>query len=145
MAVIWVIVADSGKARIFSADTPIGALTEREAFVNPEVRVKQMELRTDRPGQTSESAGEGRRAKAVEVEPKDQERIRFAKLLAERLERARLENAFERLALVAAPAFLGLLRESITTPLRAHVSLEVDKDYVSLAPAELRARLPDRL
>ena len=25
MAMIWVVVTDSGKARIFSADTPIGA------------------------------------------------------------------------------------------------------------------------
>ena len=104
-----------------------------------------MELKTDRPGQTASSAGGGPRAMAVEVEPKKQERIRFAKMIAERLERARVANAFERLVLVGAPAFLGLLRESMGAALRSQVSLEVNKDYVTLRPRELRSRLPGRI
>lgn len=142
---IWVLAADGGRARIFTADTAISGLTELEAFVNPGVRVKQMELKTDRPGQTAASTGKGRRAMAVEVEPKAQERIRFAKMIAERLERARVASAFERLVLVGAPAFLGLVRERMGAALRSQVSLAVNKDYVTLRPRELRSRLPGRI
>jgi protein required for attachment to host cells len=141
MAAIWVLSADGGRAKILTADTAIGGLTELETFVDPGVRVRQMELKTDRPGQTASSAGGRPRAMAVEVEPKKQERIRFAKMIAERLERARVANAFERLVLVGAPAFLGLLRESMGAALRSQVSLEVNKDYVTLRPRELRSRL----
>jgi protein required for attachment to host cells len=43
--------------------------------------------------------------------------------------------------LVAAPAFLGLLRASLSAPLQSLASLEVDKDYTALGADELCARL----
>ena len=36
MAAIWVVAADGGRARIFTADTAIGGLTELEASSIPE-------------------------------------------------------------------------------------------------------------
>ncbi|PSJ17729.1 host attachment protein [Nitrosomonas supralitoralis] len=145
MTKIWVLTANSGNATLYTADSPIATLTELETFNNPDARVKQMELSSDRPGRSFDSHGEGRHAMAVEVEPKQQEQIRFAKLIVDRLEQERVENAFERLVIVAAPAFLGLLRSNFSAPLSSLVSLEIDKDYSSLRPEELRARLPERL
>ena len=145
MAQIWVVAADFGKARIFSADTAIGALIEQETFVNPEARVKEAELRSDRPGRNNASVGSGRSAMEEAVEPKEQERIRFARLIADRIEQGRVANAFERLVLVAPPVFLGLLRDSLDPPARSQVSLELHKDYVRLNPKELRSRLPSRI
>ena len=82
---------------------------------------------------------------AVDVSPKEQEQIRFAKSIVDRLETGRVENAFERLIVVASPEFLGQLRVNFSTSLKSLLSLEIDKDYVSLRAEELRARLPDRL
>jgi protein required for attachment to host cells len=79
-----------------------------------------------------------------EVEPREQERIRFAKLIADRLEAGRVANAFERVILVASPEFLGLLREQLGAPLQSRVTFTLDKDYVTQTPEEIRARLPDR-
>jgi len=63
----------------------------------------------------------------------------------ERLEQGRTSGAFERLAVVAAPAFLGHLRDSMSDALRTKVVLELDKDYTALPADELRAHLPERL
>jgi len=81
----------------------------------------------------------------VAVDPKEQEQIRFAKLIADRLEKGRVDNDFERLVVVAAPAFLGQLRANFGAPLSSLVSLEMDKDYTALQAGDLRARLPERL
>lgn len=145
MASIWILCANGGRARILEAESPTASLVEVAALVNPSARVKERELTSDRPGRTFDSVGAGRHAKASEVEPKQEEEIRFAKLLADRLEQGRVTQAFDRLALVASPEFLGYLRASLDEPLESIVALEIDKDYTSLKPEELRARLPDRL
>jgi protein required for attachment to host cells len=120
MALLWVVVADGSRARIFSAESPAGALAEEASFVATDVRLRQSELKTDRPGASFASVGHGRHAMATEVAPREHERIRFAKMIADRLEAGRIANAFERLALVASPAFLGLLREHLGAPARVH-------------------------
>lgn len=145
MAKIWILAANSGNATLFSADSPTAPLIELMSFDNPEARVKQMELTSDRPGRSFDSHGEGRHAMEVAVDPKEQEQIRFAKLIADRLEKGRVDNDFERLVVVAAPAFLGQLRANFGAPLSSLVSLEMDKDYTALRPGDLRARLPERL
>jgi protein required for attachment to host cells len=145
MAAIWVLIADGAKARLFAADAPTGALEERETFVNPDGRAKQRDLKTDRPGATSPRMGRGRRATEPDVSPREHALQLFAKLLVDHLEAGRTGNDFERLVLVAAPAFLGMMRDQMSAPLKSLVSLELDKDFVALGPAELRARLPKRL
>lgn len=145
MALLWVIVADGSRARIFSAESSEGALAEEVSLVATDVRRKQSELKTDRPGSSFPSVGHGRHAMATEVAPREHERRRFAKTLADRLEAGRTANAFERLVLVASPAFLGLLREHMGAPLQAQIALTIDKDYATLAPEEIRSRLPQRL
>jgi protein required for attachment to host cells len=145
MTRIWVLAANSGNATLFAADSPTAPLTELMSFDNPEARAKQMELTSDRPGRSFDSHGEGRHAMEVEVGPKEQEQIRFAKLIVDRIEQGRVENDFQRLVVVAAPAFLGQLRANFGAPLGSLASLEIDKDYTALRPEALRARLPERL
>ncbi|MEX2199596.1 MAG: host attachment protein [Burkholderiales bacterium] len=145
MTDIWILAANGSQATLFRAESPTAPLVELETLANPDARAKQMDLVSDRPGRTFDSFGAGRHAMAVPTEPKEQEQIRFAKSIAERLERGRLDHAFERVVLVAAPAFLGLLRPNLGAPLAALVALEIDKDYTALKARELRTRLPERL
>lgn len=145
MSKIWILVANSGNATLFSADSPTTPLTELATFENPDVRAKQMDLVSDRPGRSFDSHGEGRHAMESKVEPKQQIQLRFAKLISDRLEQGRVDNAFGRLVLVVAPMFLGLLRANFNASLSALVSMELDKDYTALRPEELRARLPELL
>lgn len=112
---------------------------------HPEGRLHEQDLVSDRPGRTFDSQGTGRHAKEVEVGPKKHEAIVFAGRIAERLEAGRVRNAFDKLALIAPPEFLGLLRDALNPQLRALVLHEVDKNVSRLDPAAIRTRLPERL
>ena len=145
MSKTWVLVADSARAKIFSAQSPVGPLVEVEDWVHPESRLHALEVNADKPGRTQDSAAHGRHAMESEVDPKAQNALRFAHELAERLDRARVEGRFDKLVLVAAPGFLGLLREALPKQTRARVTAEVDKDLVTHDPADIRAHLPYRI
>jgi protein required for attachment to host cells len=142
---IWVLSANGARASIYAAESPTAPLVEVSSLVHPEVRVKERELTTDRPGRTFDSFGAGRHAKSSEVGPKQTEEIRFAHEVVDKLEQGRVGHVFEKLVVVAGPTFLGHLRDSMSAPLASAVSLEIDKDYTALRPEELRARLPERL
>ncbi|HVL36374.1 MAG TPA: host attachment protein [Burkholderiales bacterium] len=143
MRTLWIVAADSSACRIFAADT--GELRELEVLSHPEARLREQELVSDLPGRTFDSAGPGRHAKEAEVSPKKHEAIQFAGRIVQRLEAARAGHEFERLAIVAAPELLGLLRDKLTPGLRALVVHEADKNITRLDPKDIRSRIPEEL
>ena len=145
MTKIWVLVADSSRAKLLGAKSPIGALQELESFDHPAARQHVQDLTTDLPGRTFDSAGQGRHAMEPKTDPKQHEALNFAKFLSERLATASADNTFERLVLVAAPAFLGLLRGQLSASVRKRISVEIDKDLAGLNAQAIRAHLPDRI
>jgi protein required for attachment to host cells len=145
MSKAWVLVADSSRARIFAVDTPRGPLREIEDLVHPPSRLHDRELGTDRPGRSFDSAGEGRHAMEQDVSAKEQEVIYFAGDLASRLEAGRTRREYDRLILVAPPAFLGVLRKKISGETAKMVTQEIDKGLAQLPERELREHLPERL
>jgi protein required for attachment to host cells len=140
----WVVVADSGQARIFTADTPTDDLTEREDYAHTEARVAERRLVSDRKGQTADSQGR-RHAYSGEETPRRTEARAFARMLAGRLESARVRGDLQHVVLVAAPEFLGLLRAALDGETRKKVESSLPLDLVSLTAGEIRARLPERL
>jgi len=141
----WIVVADSSACRLFTAETPAGALEEIESFVHPEGRMHERDLTSDLPGRAFDSKGMGRHAMEAQVSPKKHEAMAFAGRIARRLAEGRARREFEQLVLVAPPAFLGVLRERLDRQVRACVAREVGKNMSRLKPAALRARLPKRL
>jgi len=59
---IWVLAADSSRARLLATDSPIGELQELENFDFPESRLHGRDIRTDRPGRAFDNTGQGRTA-----------------------------------------------------------------------------------
>jgi protein required for attachment to host cells len=144
-AAAWVVVADSGRARIFLAATPTAGLQELETLLNPEARLYEQDLVSDRHGRTFNRVGHQRSAVSREVDAKKHEMIAFAKQIAHKLADARTRDDFEKLVLVAAPAFLGLLRENLDKQTMERVAIALDKDFTQLRAEEVRERLPKRL
>ncbi len=140
----WVVVADSGSARIFMADSPTGKLVEREDYAHSEARVPERRLVSDRKGQTMNSQGR-RHAFSANVAPQEAESLAFARLLAERLEGARAEGELDHIVLVAAPEFLGKLRAALDGETRKHVDAEMALNLTSLRADEIHARLLEKL
>jgi protein required for attachment to host cells len=143
MPVTWVLVADKSRARIFSKNGR-SPFREEEGFIHPESRMHEQQLTSDLPGSDGGGSNGGgqRHGKGPRVSPKRHEAQVFCKQVADHLEAARAEQRFQRLLVVAPPAFLGLLREQFSPPLGALVTREVNKNLVHLKADELREQLP---
>lgn len=142
---VWVVVASNTRCRIFAQHKHNGPLEELEDLVHPEGRLHDRYLASDRPGRTFDREGEGRHAKGNPVKPQEQENIRFAKTVAEKIDDARKQDKFERLVLVADPGFLGQVRQDLPAATRHRLSAELHKNLVEADPERIRQALPYRV
>jgi len=142
---IWVVVADSAKARVLAAEKRGAKLSEVHTLEHGEGRLREHDMTSDRPGRAFDSVGAGRHAMSSQVSPKKQEAIKFAKQVADYLESGRNSNSFDRLYVMAAPEFLGHLRDHFSDPLTQLVIASIDKNYVDEGVDVIQAQLPDFL
>jgi protein required for attachment to host cells len=148
--IVRIVVANEGEARFYDASRHDAPLTEGGHLENPSARLHDRDLKSDRPGRVFHSAlsSAGRRGAVAhhgvggESGPRRHEAGLFAKRVVEELEMARREGRFERLVLIAAPAFLGHLREALPKSLRTSLAAEVDKDLVRQPEEAIQAHLP---
>ena len=138
----WVLVADSGRSRLFSWTEPKGGLTEIQDDVNPAARLREGELISDRPGAGHESHGHGQHPKAPEHSAKAQSSQEFARELAQHLKDALNRHEYERLVLVSPPEFLGILRGELDSEVCHLVEEVIGLDLTKLTPEEIGKRLP---
>lgn len=134
----WVMVADATRARLFELDGRNAPLTELQALVWPEARLKGHEIESDRPGRTFDSRGGGQRhAMEPGINPKQEEATRFAREVVQVLQQGLDGHRFEQLCVMAPPQFLGLLRSAMGTPLKRAVTHELVKDLTQEGPARI--------
>lgn len=142
----WILVADSSRARFFCADTPSSSLSELEDWTHPEGRFHEREMTSDLPGSDSARGGSmERHAYQDEIEPKQQQRIDFAKRIAKRLEEARNVNDYQQLLIISEPSFLGTLRQQLTDQTKKLICYELDKNITMHSLEDIRAHLPEHL
>ncbi|HET9473201.1 MAG TPA: host attachment protein [Steroidobacteraceae bacterium] len=146
---IRIVVADQAEARFYDALAFARPFKFTGALTNPVAHLRDQDLTSDRPGRVFNSAAvPGRRRGASarhstgdERTPRRHATHLFALRVAAELERARRAGRFERLVLVAAPAFLGELRAALPTALRPYVTATVAKDIVHHADSDVRRYL----
>ena len=144
MNTTWVLVANASEARLFSA-AKIGEEMEcLKEFNHPESRERGSDLASDRPGH-SQGKGGGHGAMGDPADPKEYEAERFAGELAKELENGRTANAYDRLVVVAAPHFHGLLNTHMKDHTRDLVIGNVEKDLTACENRDLPARLKEYL
>jgi protein required for attachment to host cells len=127
---IWILVAESSRAKLFSAANSKSPINEIEDIAHPEGRMHEGDLVSDKPGSDGGSMGQGRHIFDDKVSAREQEVKRFAKSLATRLESARNDGSFQKLVLIAPAAFLGALRSELGKDVMNLVSREVDKNLI---------------
>jgi protein required for attachment to host cells len=140
----YILVADSSRARIFTAATPSSALEEIEALAHTEGRLHDREMTSDLPGKVK---GEGKMGHAFEqaTDPKKHEASIFAHRIAGFLEDAHNEKKFEQLLIIAEPSFLGLLRNQLPEQIKKLVCFELDKNITTHSNDDIRKHLPTYL
>lgn len=144
MKLAWILVADSTRARIFTADTASSPLDEIDTLTHMEGRLHDREITSDLPGKIK-SSGAGGHTFEQPTDPKKHETDSFAHQVAGYLEDARNTNKFAHLIIIAAPSFLGLLRNHLPEHVKKQVALELDKNITGLTAAEIRSHLPQYL
>lgn len=136
-----IVVADSTRARIFTVESVHSALKEIETLTNPEGRMHQRDMVSDLPGKES-GKGDASHAFQEKVEPKEQKLTEFAKRVAGYLDDMRKANKLDKLSLIAAPEFLGELRNKLTDETSAKVTFELDKNLAHHDEEDIRKHLP---
>ncbi len=139
----WVLVADNSRARIFSSDKPSSPLQEIQDLTHPEARLHEGDLVTDKSGRDRGAAGA--HGVGSDQTHKQDGADRFASHVCGELDAARNRGEYSKLYVVAAPAFLGLLRKHQSNPLKQMVAGEVDKNLSTQDPASIRRHLPEYL
>ncbi|WP_136254802.1 host attachment protein [Onishia niordana] len=122
----YILVADAARARIFTRDAL--RLVEHDSLLHAEGRLHEGDLVTDNGGEVHESSTMATRSSGGENVATQHETERFAKEVAERLYRSRVENDLEKLILVAPPRFLGQLRDKLDGPTANLVIHSLAKD-----------------
>lgn len=117
-------------------------------MTNPMGRMRPSEIYTDNVGPTAGTKSihnTGGQVPNKQYEqpttPEEQERISFAKVVAEYLLKGHNEKRFQKLTLIAEPKFLGYLRTALAPQLRSLVSQEINKDFTHSNGHQLREQL----
>ncbi len=130
MSYTWILVAESCRAKLYTADHRTAPLVEIEDLVYPEARMHEGDLVSDHAGSDGGSVGQGRHVMDDKTSARKAEKEAFARLLAQRLETGRIEHAYQHLVLIAPPEFLGLLRDNLSKQVMDMVTEQIDKHLV---------------
>jgi len=141
MNIIWVLVADKSRARLYSGKSRTSELTLERDWEHAASRMHDQDLTSDLPGRAFDSTGANRHAMEQPLDPKDHEAIVFAQELAGEMERGRTENRYSRLYLIAAPEFLGVLRRQLSGEVQKLIAGEVDKNLTQESEVRVRSFL----
>lgn len=146
---VRVVVADASEARFYDTESPKGPLHLAAQLTDPNAHLHDRDLVTDRPGSKFDRAPIGNRRNATarhgaggEESPRKHEAEVFARRVADELERASLKDDFERVVVIAGPAFLGLLRNAMPNSLRSKIVAEIAKDVVHQDESAVQGHLP---
>lgn len=136
----WIVVCDGRKALILEN---VGDMKF------PNLRTKEMsehhdssthELGVSPPGRSHRSMGHARSAVA-QTDWHDEAERTFLHTLADRLDRAVAGGETQRLAIIAAPRALGMIRKAYSPALRKAIDIELEKDLVKMPVYEIEKHL----
>lgn len=127
------------QAVIYQSRARYGSLQQRFALENEAAREKTRQLISDRGGRSYDSCGQGRHTLEKEkVDPKTHASIGFAKRIVSMILDGKRSGDCRCFALIAAPRFLGLLRDQVSVSGVGEPFLSIDKNFVNKTPAEIK-------
>lgn len=135
----WILIADRGRARVFSRNRHDESWSKVASFDFPEGRLREGETRTDRPD--TFSVGNGRSTPEPHADFRHTTAATFSKELVDYLEKARQAKSFDFLWIVAPPLFLGELREHLPNTLSPLVKREWHKDLTKHPDSQIQGEI----
>lgn len=126
----WLVLLDSNHCKIYSYQKKPISLKSLYEVNHEELRLKKKDfLTTDRPGLNQAIMGRTG-TYSPPTDPKEVEVIHFIREIAETLDHARKQRAFDKLILMAPPHVNGLLMHHLNKRIRNLIISNIKKDYV---------------
>jgi protein required for attachment to host cells len=141
---VWVLAANLTRARLFLLDDDGSSMTEVESFANPEGRSAERAVTTSPPPTVHESAAPARHSIEPHTSLREKQAQQFAHLINEELKRKLLAGDFDRLVVIAAPHFLGVLRKKFDKGILASIDKEIAHDFTLMKADEISERLKEK-
>lgn len=141
----WVVVADSGQARILEMRRKPYACRVVTDYASANRRRTSKELASDASGRTYHAQGPGTHALQPRSDPHEAAEAQFADDLARQVEQAASQGRFDRLALIADARTLGRLRHDLGKDLGDRVVEERSLNLTGLTLRDLEPRVRDIL
>ena len=148
MATTWIVAADEARARVLQVADREQRLLEIEQLLNPEGRLQEREMQSDADPRFNGHGGVGKAGSSPTGGPPSDNQHQgavehsakvFAREIGRYLEKARQQQRFDELVLVAAPKFLGALRHELGKEVEKLVADELPKDLSWFNARELQA------
>ncbi|SCK27883.1 Protein required for attachment to host cells [Variovorax sp. HW608] len=136
----WIVVANASLARIFRQGAGNGGLEPVETLTHTQSRVHPGELAASDQGGGERDHHDDRFEARNDIRRK--EHVRFARALADRLEKGLAAQEFDSLTILAAKPFLGELRQQLSSAVSEKIGVELNNDFTALSAAEIAQRLP---
>ncbi|HMN78535.1 MAG TPA: host attachment protein [Burkholderiaceae bacterium] len=137
----WIVVADEGSARLVEYRPDDRSFDVIETLADPLAHARNADLQRDASGRRGTAAHAASITTSAGLEASHQEAVNAARRVVERLSSARNDGRFDALIIVAAPRFLGLLRNALTKDLQPLVKDEQALDLAGLPEPPLFERL----
>jgi protein required for attachment to host cells len=137
----WVLIADGARARILENDGPGRGLKAVDGMVFRGDHSATHDLVSDREGRSQSSHGPGRSAIEAHSDPHRELKVKFARHLADILDREFDAKSFDRVILVAPPATLGDLRSQLSQKVQTKITGEVAQDLTKTPNSEVGEHL----
>jgi protein required for attachment to host cells len=140
----WILIANAAHARLVQQESGASVQVIR-TFSHAPGRRKTSELVDDRAGHETTVYAFGGTSYQPRTDPKKKEHGRFARELADDLERQAQLGSFESLSVFASSPFLGELKAELGPAATRLLSDTRDVDLTSVGPAELGRRIAHEL
>jgi protein required for attachment to host cells len=141
----WVLVADSGNARILQLRREPAECHQVDMLTSPSQHLTTHEMVSDAKGRDFHHHGGVGNTMQPRGDAHDLAEQAFCGTMVDKLEHAANQEKFERLAIIADPTTLGRLRKLMSKRLAERVKLELTRDLVKLPVKSLGERIRSEL
>ncbi len=140
----WIIIANASRARLLELETR-DKVKELKSFEHPKGRSRVGDLSTDRLGYQKTDRAFGAASYEPRLDPKQKEHLRFARELADYLEREAQLGTFGSVSLLASNPFLGDLKAELGAATKRLLGVARNVDLTMVGKAELGRRVAHEL
>jgi len=137
----WVLVANSGQARILEMQRKPYEFHQVSEFVSEAQHLTNKEIVSDASGRVYRAQGPGTHSMKPRSDPHENAEEQFSRSLAQKMEKAARLGRFDQLLVVADPKTLGRLRQQMDKSVGSKLAEEVTLDLVGLPLNQLEPRL----